>query len=190
MTTLSFGAAFNIDFVFTGGTIPSSTFGGDAGQVGIWSTETAGGTGNMTDILGVVTSTTFNGGGFNEFVGGGDPLYEDLFRDRAAFDQVWQFEILNLDPGEYMFWLYAGPSGSGEFSVESDSVTTNYSSISALTSSAIPVTVTAGNRVFFLSDSSAGDEGVAALQIVPIPEPSIAALSLIALPLALRRRRS
>ena len=181
--------SFNIDFVFSGGTLPASSFGGDAGQPGIWSEETAGGTGFMTDITGTLTSATFNGGGFNEFLGGGDPIFEDLFRDRAQFDQTWDFVISDLAPGPYEFWLYAGPNGSGDFSITTDGVTTNQSSVSALSSTKFDLTVTSGNPVTFQSLSSAGDEGVAGLQIVLVPEPtSLALLGLGGLLVARRRR--
>ncbi|MEM6257042.1 MAG: PEP-CTERM sorting domain-containing protein [Planctomycetota bacterium] len=183
--------SFNIDFSFIGsGTLPASSFGGGANQPGMWTEETAGGTGFMTDINGNLTGATFNGGGFNEFLGGGDPIYEDLFRDRAAFDQTWSFVITDLQPGRYLFWLYGGPNGSGEFSITSNGLTENRTDVGAQSFNEYLVDVTAGNPVTFQSLSSAGDEGVTALQIVQIPEPSSLALLGLGGLIVCRRHRS
>jgi hypothetical protein len=180
--------SFNIDFGSWFG-LPTNSYGAAALQPGHWN-EAGLGVTSLTDALGFSTSVTMdvsssldNGHALDPAIVPDEVLLFDNFY--SSFGLTWQASISGLSPMEYDVYLYA-PSHP---LVPTGDMTVNGAAVASIEgdpggsliegTSYVVVSTVASDGTISISGNSAAFSGLAGLQLVPVPEPSLEGLLLV-----------
>ena len=172
------GDPFNIDFGVVYGT-PRTSYGGIAGQTGIWNKVGIGASG-LFKATGTLSGTTLTvvaetGTGTGTTV---TPITPDelLLNDNffTSSGNTWSATFTNLADGDYLVVLYASsnpvvPTGAmtvGQAPVASIPGALGMGQIQGVTWTSVPVTVTGGTLP--ISGSDVAFSGLAGVQLLPI----------------------
>lgn len=181
--------------------VPVSTYAGAADFGGVWNKVPSSGLSALLDTDGADPSVgfAFTGAFSDGAVGSGATGdAELLLRDNfyASSGTSWGFTISGLPNGLYDIIYYAPAHlsiSTGTFSIEGTGVASLSGDSSALGEGASwaklqDVSITDGT-LDVLSTTNSGLRGLAGIQVIAVPEPSVSGLGLIAGLILLARRR-